>query len=98
MNMRKLFLEYCLPVCMKQDSLVPEQLDGFYSYYSIYELICQVPSEYEHSSSKNKVPSNWPQKQNCYFLKNGYKIFIKLQKFMEPISLNRTAQMILSEK
>jgi hypothetical protein len=43
-------------------SLVPERLDGFYSYSSIQEFIhhSSVPSEYQHPKFKNRGPSDKP--------------------------------------
>jgi hypothetical protein len=53
-----------------------------------------MPGEYEHSSFKNRNPSDDPYKTKLKFFKRDRMIFIKFQYLIEIISLNKTAQLV----
>lgn len=50
-----------------------------------------MSDEYEHSSSKNRCPSNIPPKQNGNFLQKKFILF-KCRYFTESTYLSKTAQ------
>jgi hypothetical protein len=58
-----------------------------------------IPGEYEYSSSKKQGPFKWASKQKMtIFSKTALRIFIKVQKFVETITLNKTEWMVSSGK
>jgi hypothetical protein len=63
--------------------------------FSVREFIHQwsAPGEYEHTSSKSRVPSNIPLpqiKEKVDFLEKGSTVLIKFKSLMETIFLNKT--------
>jgi hypothetical protein len=90
MNMKKLFLEYCLSAWMRA-SLEPEQLDRFHRYSAFMNLSVGCPMNMNILAPKIRALQMGPKNITAIFLKMALTIFIRLQKFMETTSLNRTA-------